>query len=96
MDLEVQIQSVFVSVIIGMISSTFYNIFYFLINNRNLLLKVLSNIIYSFIVFTMFFYVLFLVNNGIVHIYFIMLFIFGFVVGNINMKKIRIDLKKSN
>ena len=96
MNLEIQIQTIFVSVILGMFSSLVFNVFYRLLYSKYIITKILSNLIYSLTIFTLFFYVLFIVNNGVVHIYFILLFIIGFIIGNLNLKKIRKYIKKSN
>lgn len=95
MNLEIQIQSITASFIYGFFSSLIFNLTYFLLYSKNLFVKMIFNMIYVICIFLLFFFVLFLINNGVVHIYFIILFIGGFVIGNYNFKKIRIINKKS-
>ena len=95
MNLEIQIQSIIVSFVYGMFSSLIYNLSYFLLYNRIYLIKIISNILYVLGINSLFFYILFLINSGVLHIYFVFLFFIGFLIGNYNTKKIRIELKKS-
>ena len=94
MTLETQIQSIFVSFIYGMFSSLIYNFIYQVLYCNNNLLKIITNLLYSLIVFSLFFYLLYLINYGSVHIYFVLLFILGFIIGNKKTKKIRFVFKK--
>ena len=96
MNLEIQIQSLFSTFIYGMFVSLLYNLSYFLLYSRSIIKKIIFNFIYSFIVFSSYFTILLIINNGIVHIYHILLLILGFIIGNKKTKKIRTDLKKSN
>lgn len=96
MNLEIQIQSIVVSLIYGMFSSFVYNIFYFILNCKSKIFKFFFNFIYSITIFTTYYIILFIINYGIIHIYFVSLFILGFLSGNNKLKKIRIELKKSD
>ena len=94
MNLEIQIQSLIVSFIFGMFSSLLYNVFYFLLYNNKLFIKILSNLTYSILLSLLYFYILYLINNANLHIYFLLLLIIGFIIGNKKTKKIRIIRSK--
>lgn len=96
MVLELQIQSLIVSFVYGMFMGLVYNISYFALNNKRILVSILLSFLYFLILFSIYFVLLFIINSGIVHIYFVELLILGFVIGNKQTKKIRFELKKSN
>lgn len=89
MNLEIQIQSLIVSFIYGMFSSLIYNFIYPVLYSKNKVIKIITNLLYSFLIYSLFFNLLYLINNGVVHIYFVLLFIMGFIIGNMKTKKIR-------
>ena len=95
MNIEIQIQSIVVSAIYGLLSSFIYNFLYFLLYNKYIIIRLLFNFIFSIVINSMLFLLLYFINNGVVHIYFVIIFLFGFYIGNKNTNKIRFDLKKS-
>lgn len=95
MILEIQIQSLIVSFVYGMFAALIYNLIYFLLYNKNTFIKVTSNLVFSIFLSILYFYLLYLINNAALHIYFILMLITGFIISNKNIKKIRIiHLKK--
>lgn len=95
MDLEIQIQSLIVSYIYGLFFSLTYNLLFFILYHNNKYLRILFDLLYIFILFTLYFYILLVINKGIVHIYFVILLVLGFITGNYKTKKIRVEMKKS-
>ena len=95
MDLEIQIQSIVFSFVFGLFLSLIYNLFYFFLYNNFLILKILSNIIYSISMSLLYFNINYLINSGIIHPYFIFLIIIGFILGNFKTRIIRRESKKN-
>lgn len=95
MDLEIQIQSIVFSFVFGLFLSLIYNLFYFFLYNNFLILKILSNIIYSISMSLLYFNINYLINSGIIHPYFILLIIIGFILGNFKTRIIRRESKKN-
>ncbi|MBR1385745.1 MAG: hypothetical protein IJ568_02820 [Bacilli bacterium] len=72
-----------------------YNIIYFLLYNKKTFIRILCNLSYSILLSISYFYLLFLINNASLHIYFILILVIGFIIGNKKTKIIRIiKLKK--
>ena len=94
MQLETQIQSLIVSFVYGLFISLLYNVFYFVLYKNNKIIAIISNLVFSTIVSISFYYIMYLINNGAIHPYFIMLVLLGFILGNIKTKSIRINVKK--
>ncbi len=94
MNLEIQIQSIVFSFVFGLFLSLIYNICYFLLYNKYIVIKALSNLIYSVLMSLLYFKLNYLINSGIIHPYFIFLLIIGFFLGNIKTRRIRIESKK--
>ena len=95
MNIEIQIQSIIVSFVYGMFSSLIYNLLYLFLYSNNNILRIISNLLYTFFIFTLFFYLMLLINNASIHPYFILVFITGFIFGNYKIKEIRICSKKN-
>ena len=94
MNLENQIQSIIVSFVCGYFSSLAYNVSYFLLYNRKIIIRILISLLYFFLLFSIYFHIMFCINSGVIHAYFIFMLIVGFIIGNRTFVKIRIDLKK--
>lgn len=89
MDLEIQLQSLITSLIYGMYLSLIYNILYKYLYSNNIFIKITWNIMFSVIHALIYFQFMKLINEGIIHIYFIVLLIIGFIIGNKKTKLIR-------
>ena len=94
MNLETQIQSLVVSFVYGMFSSLLYNIFYFCLYMNNKIIRVIINILFSITIFSLFFFLMLIINKASYHPYFILLYLTGFLIGNKKLKVIRIYPKK--
>ncbi|MGN1000427.1 MAG: spore cortex biosynthesis protein YabQ [Bacilli bacterium] len=89
MKLEIQLQSLVMSFLFGMFFSLIFNIFYRRIFRIKKHLRLITTILFLLINTTLYFWLLVLVNDGIVHIYFLISILFGFLVGNRKTKKLR-------
>lgn len=93
MPLEQQIQSIVVSISYGLFFSFLFNLSYAKICKLSKVLKFIISILFLLINTTIYFYFLYLVNNGIIHIYFLMALYIGFVIGNTKTKIFRYKYK---
>jgi len=89
MDLELQIQSLITSFIFGLFLSFLFNLLYKFLFSKKTFFKIITNAIFVFSNTILYFFLLKKVNNGIVHLYFIIALIIGVFIGNKNTKKIR-------
>lgn len=89
MILSTQIKSFIISFIYGIIYATLFNLNYKVLFFNKKSLIILTNIFFNFDIFLLYFLLLRMINNGVVHIYFLMLLLLGFVVGNKSTKKLR-------
>ena len=94
MNIETQIQSLLISFFYGMFSSLIFNTFYLVLYNKNIFIKIISNILFCLVNSITYFYIMYLINYAEIHPYFILLLIFGFIIGNNKTIQIRIKLKK--
>ncbi len=92
MNLEIQIQSLISSFVYGLYLSLIYNIFYKYLYNKNIIINLISNLLFTIINVSSYFFILILINKGTIHIYFLISLISGFLIGNKSTKKIRIKV----
>lgn len=90
MNLELQIQSLSISFTYGLFLSLTYNLLYFLLYYKNKIMKIIFNIIFTLLNVLLYFNIMLLINNGSIHIYFLIILIVGFFVGNAKTRSIRI------
>ena len=80
MNLKLQIYSFVFSFLFGTILSVFTNLNYGLLFNKNKKIKILGNFLFLFDFSLIYFLGIKLINNGILHIYFLLLLILGFLL----------------
>ena len=80
MNLKLQIYSFVFSFLFGIILSVFTNLNYRLLFNKNKKIKILGNFLFLFDFSLIYFLGIKLINNGILHIYFLLLLILGFLL----------------
>ncbi len=99
MELEKQLLSLIFSFSYGILVSYIVNILYYYLNNTKLKYKMLLNLLIFVNVFLLYFICLRKINNGIIHVYFIIVLIIGFSLFNKNNYKLRkflnFNVKKS-
>lgn len=95
MSLLVQMQSLSISFLYGIFLSLTFNLLYNFLFTKYLIINIISNLFFSFVVFGIYFFLLYLVNNGIVHIYFLITLFISFYLYNKIFVKLRVKLKKT-
>lgn len=80
MELETQILSIIFSFGYGIICSYLVNINYNFIYNTSILYKVLINILFCLDLALIYFILIKVINYGVVHIYFVISFLLGFLL----------------
>ena len=80
MNLKLQIYSFVFSFLFGIILSVFTNLNYGLLFNKNKKTKILGNFLFLFDFSLIYFLGIKLINNGILHIYFLLLLSLGFLL----------------
>lgn len=92
MSLIVQIQSIFISFIFGIFFSLLFNVMYKVLFTKNIFINVITNLLFVFSLFSLYYFLLYKINNGIIHIYFIITLIFSFFIYNRIFVQIRVKL----
>lgn len=95
MNLELQILSLIFSFSFGIVLSYLYNLFYNFLNYKIRRYNILINILFFLNVFLIYFILLILINDGIIHIYFLFLLILGFLLFLNKSKALRKIIKVS-
>lgn len=95
MNLELQILSLIFSFSFGIVLSYLYNLFYNFLNYKIRRYNILINILFFLNVFLIYFILLILINDGIIHIYFLFLLILGFLLFLNKSKSLRKIIKVS-
>ena len=95
MSLIVQIKSIALSFGYGIVFSLIYNLSYFLLYTKYKLVNIISNIFFSIIVFGVYFFLLYIVNDGCIHPYFLLAFFSSFFLYNKLFVKLRVKWKKN-
>ena len=90
MTLITQIQSLSMSFMYGIFFSLMFNIMYKFLFTKNVIINIITNLLFVFAIFSLYFYFLYIINGGIVHIYFVVVLILGFLIYNRVFVKIRV------
>lgn len=93
MNLETQIQSLIVSFVYGLFYSLIYNIFYAFLYCNNKILRIITNLVFNVSLTILFFYIMYLINYGNIHIYFIIFLLLGFFIGDRKTVLVRTHFK---
>lgn len=89
MDLEIQIQSLIFSLVFGMFFALMFNLFYKQLFGGKFIFKLITNIVFVITNVIIYFLLLKIINEGIIHSYFFIILAVGFMIGNHKTKKIR-------
>ena len=95
MTLDIQIQSLVLSFLFGIVISFAYNIFYNILFTRFWFINILTCFLFSLLMSCLYYYLLFIVNDGIVHLYFLEIVLLSFFIYNRIFAKIRASFFKS-
>ena len=90
MELIVQIKSFCLSFMMGIFFSFMFNLCYKYLFTKYVIINVISNMFFSMLIFGVYFFLLCQVNNGIIHLYFILIFFIGFYLYNKIFVKLRV------
>jgi len=89
MSLEVQIQSLIYSFVFGVFFSYTVNLNYRYLFSSKKVFKIIMNLLFVLVHVLLYFILLRKINSGVLHIYFLLMIIFGFLFGNYYSRKIR-------
>lgn len=78
MDLDTQIMSLIFSFAYGIIVSYVFNLNYNFIYKTSILYKIVINILFSINLGLIYFLLMKAINHGVIHIYFVLVFLLGF------------------
>ena len=78
MNINIQLLSFIFSFSYGIIISYLYNLFYIFLETKVLRYKILSNFLFYINIFLIYFILLRKINDGVIHIYFILLTLLSF------------------
>ncbi len=95
MTLVIQIQSIVLSFLFGIFFSFIYNIFYNFLFTKYLIVNLLSNLLFSLLLFGLYFLLLFIINNGVIHVYFLGTLFLSFFLYNKLFVKLRVKCFKT-
>ena len=90
MNLLTQIQVLSYSFLFGLYFSFTFNLLYKVLFTKYLILNIITNLIYFFGNSFLYFYLLYKINNGIIHIYLLFTFLISFFLYNRLFIKIRL------
>ncbi len=94
MNLTIQIQSLFYTILFGVYISLLFNLLYKILFTKHFFVNLITNILFIFSNTTLYFYLLFKINSGIIHIYLLFVFLISFFLYNLLFRKIRWNSKK--
>lgn len=89
MNLKVQLLSLGFSFVFGIVFSIFIKINYKFLFLSKKHIQILSNFLFLLDMSLCYFLIIKYINNGILHIYFFIIFIIGWYIGNLILRKFR-------
>lgn len=89
MSLEVQFQTFIYSFFFGTFFSFMFNLNYRVLFSSRGIFKIIINVLFIVIHVLLYFIFLKMINSGVLHIYFLLFILIGFLFGNFYTKKIR-------
>lgn len=87
MNLKIQVISFIFSFVYGAFLFMFLKIQKKILFCRNKKKRILSNFIFSIIISIIYFILIYFINNGVLHLYFLLLIVFGFLIAHNFYKK---------
>ena len=89
MSLILQIQSIAYTFLFGIYFSLTFNLLYKILFTKHFVINIITNFFFVILNSILYFYLLFLINNGIIHIYLFFIFLISFFLYNFLFRKIR-------
>jgi len=97
MTLSIQIQSFIVSFFYGFLVSYLINLCYRFLFLSKKTFQIIFTFFLSFSICLFYFFILYIINGGVVHLYFLILVLLGTLIGNLFSRKARrLFLKKDS
>ena len=87
MNLKLQIISLIISFIYGILFSKLLKINYKIIYNNKKIIKIIGTFIFIIVSSLLYFYILLKINNGMIHIYLFLSLLFGYSIENAKIIK---------
>ena len=94
MELPVQIKSIIMSFLYGILYSVNFNLFYNLLFTKYKMINIITNFFFNIISFGIYFLLLYIINQGVVHLYFLVSFLLGFLIYNKIFVKLQVKWQK--
>ena len=94
MNLIIQIESICMSFLFGIFFSLIYNLLYFLLYTKYMIINIITNLFFSLVTFGVYFILLYIVNSGQIHVYFLIIMFLSFYLYNKIFVKLRVKLLK--
>ncbi len=92
-DIDIQIKSIIFSFIFGLFFTFLLKFIYKLQNNKSLIIKVLTNLLFAIDSALIYFIIMKKINSGIIHQYFILSILLGVVTYNIILNRLKFTFK---
>jgi len=89
MTLIIQIQTIAYTFLFGLFFALFFNLLHKILFTKSIFINIITNFLFIFFTSSLYFYFLFKINDGIIHIYFLLIFLISFFLYNRLFKKIR-------
>ena len=90
MELYLQIQTLIMSFLYGVFVSLLFNLLYKYLFFKYQLINALTNMMFSLSIFGLYFYLLYKLNGGVIHLYFLLSLYIGFIIYNKIFVKLRV------
>jgi len=89
MSLNIQIQTIAYTFLFGIYFALIFNLLYKILFTKNFFINLITNFLFLFLNSSFYFYLLYKINDGIIHIYSLLIFLLSFFLYNHLFKKIR-------
>ena len=89
MSLIIQIQTIAYTFLFGIVISLLFNLLYKILFTKKIIINFITNFLFMFIMSSLYFYYLLIVNDGVIHIYLLFIFLISFFLYNRIFRKIR-------
>lgn len=94
MSLYIQFQSFVVSFLYGLFFSLMFNLLYFFLFTKYKFINIITNLFFTLIMFGVYYLLLYIVNGGNIHVYFLITFFISFYLYNKIFVKLRVKWLK--
>ena len=89
MSLIIQIRVIAFTFLFGLYISFIFNLLYKILFTKNIIINFITNFLFVILNSILYFYLLFMIDSGRIHIYLLFIFLISFFLYNLLFKKIR-------